>query len=223
MASSVLELRQYTLHPGQRDVLIELFDRQFVHGQEQEGIAVLGQFRNLDEPHQFVWLRGFVDLQQRQDALTRFYSGPIWKADSAAANATMVDVSNVLLLKPVGPGRIDSGRNDAGAIGAGVGTAPQSFVLVSILYGDKPFEEDALGNRIQPEPLACLRTEYAANTFAALPVREGEHAFVWIARFDTLAELDRRIRQLEQAPEWTAPARATQRLRLSPTAGSSLR
>ncbi len=26
----VVELRQYTLHPGKRDILIELFDREFI-------------------------------------------------------------------------------------------------------------------------------------------------------------------------------------------------
>ncbi len=28
-----------------------------------------------------------------------------------------------------------------------------------------------------------LETEASANTFPRLPVREGEHAFVWLARF----------------------------------------
>ena len=30
----VLELRQYTLKPGMRDILIELFEREFVESQE---------------------------------------------------------------------------------------------------------------------------------------------------------------------------------------------
>jgi hypothetical protein len=36
---SVFELRQYTLRPGQRDVLIELFDRELVETQEAVGIS----------------------------------------------------------------------------------------------------------------------------------------------------------------------------------------
>src|SRR5690349_19354884 len=98
----VVELRQYTLRPGQRDVLIELFDRELVEPQETEGMAILGQFRDLDRPDRFVWLRGFPDMPRRADALTRFYRGPVWKAHSSAANATMVDVHDVLLLRPVG-------------------------------------------------------------------------------------------------------------------------
>src|SRR5262245_40499614 len=88
----VVELRQYTLRHGQRDVLIELFDREFVESQEAVGMEVIGQFRDLDRPERFVWMRGFPDMQRRRAALEAFYGGPIWKANAAAANATMVDV-----------------------------------------------------------------------------------------------------------------------------------
>lgn len=46
----VIELRQYTLHPGKRDALIALFDREFVETQEAEGMLIIGQFRDLDDP-----------------------------------------------------------------------------------------------------------------------------------------------------------------------------
>jgi NIPSNAP len=96
----VVELRQYTLHPGQRDVLIDLFDREFVETQEEVGIKVIGQFRELDHPDRFVWLRGFRDMTSRAKALNDFYGGPVWKAHREAANATMIDSDNVLLLRP---------------------------------------------------------------------------------------------------------------------------
>src|SRR5215467_3929916 len=99
--SQVLELRQYTLHPGKRDTLIELFERAFVEPQEAHGMRVLGQFRDLDAPDRFVWLRGFPDLPSRAARLEAFYGGPIWKANREAANATMIDSENVLLLRPV--------------------------------------------------------------------------------------------------------------------------
>ena len=96
----VVELRQYTLQPGQRDVLIDLFDRELVETQEAAGMAILGQFRDLDEPDRFVWLRGFDGMTSRAQALARFYGGPAWKTHSAHANATMIDSDNVLLLRP---------------------------------------------------------------------------------------------------------------------------
>jgi len=55
----VVELRQYTLKPGKRDVLIDLFEREFIEPQEALGMTVVGQFRDRRSPDRFVWLRGF--------------------------------------------------------------------------------------------------------------------------------------------------------------------
>jgi hypothetical protein len=52
---AVLELRQYTLKPGQRDALIALFDRYFVESQEAAGMTIVGQFRDRRRPDRFVW------------------------------------------------------------------------------------------------------------------------------------------------------------------------
>jgi hypothetical protein len=103
-SSNIVELRQYTLHPGQRDVLIELFDREFLESQEAAGMRVIAEFRDLDRPNMFVWLRGFPDMATRERALTDFYSGPVWQAHRKAANATMIDSDNVLLLAPAHDG-----------------------------------------------------------------------------------------------------------------------
>ena len=44
----IVELRQYALHPGGRDDLIDLFDAEFIEPQEAVGLTVMGQFRDLD-------------------------------------------------------------------------------------------------------------------------------------------------------------------------------
>src|SRR5947209_17467562 len=99
----IVELRQYTLHPGKLDVMIDLFDREFIEPEEAIRIKVIGQFRDVDDPDRFVWLRGFRDMASRAKALQDFYGGPVWKAHREAANATMVDSDNVLLLRPALP------------------------------------------------------------------------------------------------------------------------
>jgi hypothetical protein len=43
----IVELRQYTLHPGQRDVLIKLFESEFVESQEAVGMKIVGTFRDV--------------------------------------------------------------------------------------------------------------------------------------------------------------------------------
>ncbi len=63
----VIELRQYTLQPGQRDVLIDLFDREFVETQEAIGMRLVGQFRDVERPDRFVWIRGFPDMPRARN------------------------------------------------------------------------------------------------------------------------------------------------------------
>ncbi|MGW4610216.1 NIPSNAP family protein [Streptomyces sp. NPDC004532] len=96
---SIVELRQYTLHPGARETLIELFEREFVIGQQSVGITVGGRFRDLDDPNRFVWLRAFPDMTRRRRSLEAFYTGPVWREHREAANATMIDSDDVLLLR----------------------------------------------------------------------------------------------------------------------------
>ena len=105
-ASPVVELRQYTLKPGKRDTLIDIFDTHLIEGQEDAGMTIIGQFRDLDRPDMFVWMRGFDGMEARKDALTAFYEGPVWGAYSNAANATMIDSDDVLQLKPAWPGAV---------------------------------------------------------------------------------------------------------------------
>src|SRR5947209_5674345 len=67
-SSTVIELRQYTLHPGRRETLIALFEEKLVP-QLAAGMRLLGQFRDLDHADRFVWLRGFSDMPARTRAL----------------------------------------------------------------------------------------------------------------------------------------------------------
>lgn len=237
----VVELRQYTLHPGQRDVLINLFDREFVETQEAVGMAVLGQFRDLDDPDRFVWLRGFDDMPRRAEALGRFYGGPVWKAHKDQANATMIDSDNVLLLRPVAA---RSGFPAPITVRPPFGhpAPPPSLVLATLYYRDRSFDEafvDFFDRQVRPvlaetgaAPLACLQTEHAENTFPALPVRTGENVFVAFTRFRSPADLDNHLRRLERSDRWqdrilptlsATLAGPPQQLRLAPTARSLLR
>jgi hypothetical protein len=67
-------------------------------------MRIAGLFRDLDAPDRLVWLRGFPDMPARAEALEDFYGGPVWQAQRDAANATMIDSSDVLLLRPLETG-----------------------------------------------------------------------------------------------------------------------
>ncbi len=236
---AVVELRQYTLRPGMRDVLIELFDREFVEPQEAVGMSVLGQFRDLDDPERFVWLRGFPDMQARATALTAFYDGPVWAAHRDAARETMVDTDDVLLLRPAAPG---AGLSPSRARPLhGAGALPQALVTATIHHLDDPAEDGFLAFHervVEPAlraagapALATLVTEPAANTYPRLPVREGERVLVRLARFLDRAAYDRHRTALERSPAWRLAAmelehalsRPPETLRLMPTARSAIR
>jgi len=189
---SVVELRQYTLKPGRRDNLIALFERHFLEGQEQYGMQILGQFRQRTDPDQFVWLRGFSDMETRRQALQEFYGGPIWQEHRAAANATMLDSDNVLLLKPA---RAPSGLRcdslhrpalDAPEEAGGIVIATVYAFDASVDSRFVEFFETRIAPVLHAADAALLGyyvTEPAENTFPQLPVRESEYVFVWFASF----------------------------------------
>ena len=237
----VLELRQYTLYPGKREVLISLFEREFIESQEAVGAHVVGQFRDLDNPDRFVWIRGFCDMNSRLKALQAFYDGPVWKAHRDEANATMVDSSNVLLLRPV---TAASGFAPSGTPRPPVGASAQapSLVVATIYYLKDPVDERFVHffeRTVQPAmtelgapTIAYVQTETAENNFPRLPVRTGENVFVWFSRFANAAEYSAHLQRLEQSRNWMEKVQpelssylkaATQRLRLEPTPRSLLR
>jgi hypothetical protein len=230
----VVELRQYTLRPGQRDVLVELFDREFVESQEAVGIELIGQFRDLDRPDRFVWLRGFSDMESRRMALEAFYGGPVWKAHRTAANATMVDVDDVLLLRPLVPSSGFGPQPPRPAPGA---RTPASLVTATICSLEGPADVTMIERELLPAlaatgspPLATFVEEPSENTFPALPVRTGEHVVVWIQRIvaTDMATDDRPDAPMraggDVAHDLLADVAAPPvQLRLEPTARSRLR
>jgi hypothetical protein len=229
--SPIVELRQYTTHPGRRDDLIALFDREFVTPQEADGIRVIGQFRDLDDPNRFVWMRGFPDLKARAASLTAFYGGPVWRAHRDAANATMLDSDNVLLLHPLGDdGGFDLQRR-----------AADGLVVAEIRYLDRtalPAFSAFFAQHMRPRiagtgarVLATLVTDDGPNNFA-LPVRENVCVLVAVLGFADAAHHAAYSAALAKGPDWRteAPepllaqfARKPEVLRLTPTAGSRLR
>src|SRR3569832_52677 len=139
----VVELRRYTLRHGQRDVLIELFDREFIETQEAVGMRVIGQFRDLDDPDHFAWLRGFADMQTRPRGLQAFYGGPVWAAHRDVANATMIDSDNVLLLRPAWPGSgIRTSDDDRAPRGSA--QVPPGVVHVTVVHLARPVDADLI-------------------------------------------------------------------------------
>ena len=188
---NVVELRRYALKPGRRDDLIALFEREFVEPQERCGITLLGHYRDHDDPNAFVWFRGFETMEARREALEAFYvHSPAWLQHRDAANDTMLDSDNVLLLRPARP---DSGFDRTSM------RQPDRAAAVSIFMLERPADVryiETFERTMLPQLQAVAAnvryfvTESAPNTFPRLPVREGEWAFVAAGICEDLAAVD---------------------------------
>ena len=171
-------------------------------------MRLLSQFRALDDPSRFTWIREFPDMSARERSLTTFYSGPVWRTHREAANGMMLFSDNVLLLKPAGPGKglqAPANRPAAGAtLLPGLVDGHTHVVILGGIH----------------------------NTFPRLPVREGEKLFVWFTRADSSPAYAAAVKRLEAQPGWkakAAPALADKLesapvvRRLAPTPRSALR
>lgn len=236
----LLELRQYALRPGRRDDLIDLFDAEFVESQERLGMGVYGQFRDLDDPNRFVWLRGYPDgsPDRRGEALAAFYGGPVWAEHGPAANATMLDSDDVFLLAPL----TDWEPFVGDAVHPPVGADPSGSVYdLTVCLLDEPADKALryhvsgevapLVRQLAEASVAAFATASVPNTFPALPVREDEPVIAWVVRLPDAAAHAAYRRRLDESEPWQRAwsrlesmcRAAPLRLRLAPTGRSRLR
>ena len=157
-----------------------------------------------------------------------------------AANATMIDSDNVLLLSLVHPTSgftLKHGKRAA----PGSRIVRDDLVVATIYYLNMPVTNDFIRyfeNTIHPElmeadisVLGYFVTEDSPNTFRQLPVREGEPVFVWFAGFQDQGAYDGSFAKLEKSTPWKEEiSRFLKRhikgkpevLRLAPTSRSRL-
>ncbi len=235
---TVVEFRNYTMQPGGRDTLIGMFEQEFLDPLEAGGAQVLATFRNLDDPDRWVWMRGFADMQVRADALHRFYSGTVWQARRNAANATMIDASNVLLLRPLAG---FTPPDPALRPRAGAAAIPASLIVAST-YLLRPCAEDEFAafhaNEVMPllrelggAPAATFVTEHSKNSYPRLAIRDNETVLLSLSRFASVEEHRRFLASQRKSAAWrqleakiaTHLIGPVETLRLQPTPRSAIR
>jgi quinol monooxygenase YgiN len=234
---TVFELRNYAMQPGRRDELIDMFERHFIESQEALGSLIVGIFRNLDDPNRWVWMRAFADMEVRVKALTDFYTSDTWMKHRVAANATIADVSDVFLLRPLA-GNAVAGMNARPGMGA---TAiPQSLIQATVYYVAPRGEEDFFkffAADVEPQlqamnaaPLASFGTEHRPNSYPRLPIRS-ETVFATLTRFESIAAHAAHVADKAKSAAWrriesaiaARSSKASETWRLQPTPRSSLR
>lgn len=99
----VIELRQYRIKPGRRADFAEFFHTRAMPAQARYDITVLGQFDDLGDDTNFVWLRGFPSLVERDRRKSVFYTSRLWYDELQDDAFSMIeDYSNSILVAPVG-------------------------------------------------------------------------------------------------------------------------
>jgi NIPSNAP len=225
----VVELRRYTLHAGRLLDLLAVFERHLIEPQEQAGMTVGATFADEDDPDSFTWLRGFAGHDARVRALEAFYGGPVWARHRDAANATMIDSDDVLLLRPTHPA-----HPPAAAVPRG--EADEDPLRERMLVGTHVVADDAdalehwfttaaipalehvLGARV-----AAWRTDPTPNAFPRLPVRD-DRVLAWLAVFadgDARTDAAARLSTADVGRELERRTRRSRVFRLAPTPRSA--
>jgi hypothetical protein len=147
----------------------------------------------------------------------------------------MVDVDNVLLLRPARPG-LGFSLNGRRAAPRAPALAPSLVVATVCDLGGADGAAAADVFRRTSEPAlsaagvvvdALLVTEPGPNDFPALPVREGENVLVWFSSFPGVDSYEQHVQNGAHAAAAEALRRFSPRppevLRLAPTVRSLLR
>lgn len=190
-ASSVdgplVELRSYEIVPGGLDAFVDHFEAHLVETQSIVGMHVVGQFRAVDDPDRFVWIRHFPAAGARGAALRAFYGGPHWAEHGPRANDLMVDHTDVHLLAvdrsspPFPAGGADAA--DPGALAGGTPTVVAALYEVDAPSALPPAlaqaMDDALRGADGVAEHARLVSAGVDNDFPRLPVHLHRRA-VWL-------------------------------------------
>jgi hypothetical protein len=244
-APALFELRSYLCRPGRRDELIAMFEDTFLDAYQAGGARIVASFRHLDEADRWVWIRAFRSAAERGRALQAFYSSAAWKARATPANATILNISDALLLREAGASAFTRFAPAPAASATRGAAVPDSAYRVEIYPLIKPlnagsetqfpavFEREAapLLAALGAPPLASFITDRGDNSFPRQAVR-ADTTFVTLTRFASVDALAAFEAARAASADWrtqiapalgrhlAAPAEV---VRLQPTARSALR
>lgn len=199
----VIELRRYTLKEGARERFAHYFESYFPEAFQQLGAIVFGQFLERRNSTGFTWVRGFKNRDAQAIVNSSFYYGPLWREHSSTMNTLMVDVSNVLLLRPLRPERspvvlpaVDPVIEAQGAQGV---VAAQIFAVKTNSVDEfaRQAESTFAGYRdAGVREAGVLVTLDVPNNFPQLPVRTDGPYLVWLGIVKDNKELENQFNPL---------------------------
>ncbi|WP_131736809.1 NIPSNAP family protein [Actinomadura roseirufa] len=96
--STVLELRVYAIHPGQRDRFHTLMAEGVVPMLGRHGVDVVGHGPSRHDADHYYLLRAFPSVEAREKALTAFYGSREWNDDHDGPVMALIASYNTAVL-----------------------------------------------------------------------------------------------------------------------------
>jgi hypothetical protein len=195
--SNFLELRIYPVYEDKRDRFLAYFEENSLGAQEVLGMRIWGQFRDLDTPGHFVWLRGYRSMEKRGKGLTTFYNSPVW-SESAGAVGTMLagPARHVHFLEPAADGS-GFANFKRPLIVSEVAEDKNSGVVVAMVFlvqeiDGVPAMLESVQRSIVPGleaaggvTLGLFTSSDESNNFPMLPFIQDETVVVWFGSFES--------------------------------------
>lgn len=226
MKINVMEIRNYVLQPHMTQHFIDNFEANFITTLEAAGMAVLGQFRVMDAPDRFVWLRGYPDMEARRVSLHAFYDGPVWQKLCKFTNSMLVDSDHVHLLRPCGETSALLGgvtvESVAAELAAGTISSDTGLIVIDFYHAQhqeliEQVREVYQGVQVR----GVFVSEMQPNTYPRLPVIQDPDLVVVISAYPDEAALHEQRARL--TTRMNGLVRADEALILGPTLRSPLR
>jgi hypothetical protein len=199
----VIEFRRYTTKQGERNHFALYFENYFPEAFEQLGAIVFGQFLERENHSGFTWLRGFKSMEAQAIVNSAFYYGSLWKEHGKTMNVRVNDTDNVMLLRPIRPGR---GIMVLPAVDPVMETDGAQGVVVAQIFAVQAEKVDSFGAKAEEvfaryrvagvREAGLLVTLDAPNNFPQLPVRTDGPYLVWIGIIKNNLVLDTVFRPL---------------------------
>ena len=210
--SDHVELRVYSAKAESRDRFLDYFEEHYLESQEVLGMRIWGQFRDLETPTHFVWVRGFRDMEQRKEGLARFYTSPMWQETSIEVGKMLAGPArHVHFLEPVSKKHrfADDLRRPPLMAEEPERERPGHVVAQVFEIGDRSYDEVVATLEQSHIPAWCdagasslglFRTNQEPNNFPALSVLD-EEVVVWFFTVSGRSVYDAAVRHLSMPIE----------------------
>lgn len=93
------ELRIYECHPGQRDAWVQYMEEEIIPFQVSKGMVIVGSFVDEQDPNRYIWMRRFVDEEERMRLYEAVYQSDEWKNDFSPRNPSMLNRETIKVMR----------------------------------------------------------------------------------------------------------------------------